>query len=112
MAEDRLKAMLKMLVNENECRQKIIVEYFGETGKPCGKCDICLGAAQNTLNPEELQKIWEHLTKTLQIRAMDVKSYTNIYPFNKRKRIVKALRDFESEQLITIANSGLISLRH
>ncbi len=28
-----------------ECRQKFILDYFGEKDiKPCGKCDICLGA--------------------------------------------------------------------
>lgn len=29
-----------------ECRQKFILDYFGEEDvKPCGKCDICLGAS-------------------------------------------------------------------
>lgn len=109
MAEDRLKAMIKMVTNDNECRQKIIVDYFGEKGKRCGKCDYCLGVSDHTLSPDDLQKILDHLIKTLAQNKITVKAYANIYPFNKRKRIIRAIRDFETEQIISISNEGIIS---
>lgn len=109
MAQDRLKAMIKLVANESECRQKMIVEYFDEKGAACGKCDICLGKAKETLSLEDLQKILAHLTATLAQGKIDIKTYANIYPFNKRKRIIRAIRDFENEQLIYIDNEGIIS---
>jgi ATP-dependent DNA helicase RecQ len=112
MAEDRLKAMIKMVMNESDCRQKIIVEYFGEIGTLCGKCDICLGASIHSLTNDEIQKVLDHLKKTLLNGKMDIKTYTNIYPFNKRKRIIRAIRDFESEQIINVDNFGIITLKN
>ncbi|HMU02659.1 MAG TPA: ATP-dependent DNA helicase RecQ, partial [Saprospiraceae bacterium] len=49
MALDRLDAMIVFLRNEDKCRQTVVVEYFGEKDqKPCGRCDICLGASKET----------------------------------------------------------------
>lgn len=39
-ALDRVEAMRKY-VESRQCRQQFIIEYFGQTSQPCGKCDIC-----------------------------------------------------------------------
>ena len=48
------------------------------------------------------------LIETIINQPIDIKTYAGIYPFNKRKRIIRALKDFESEGLIRIDNSGYI----
>lgn len=108
MAEDRLNAMVKYVNNEAICRQKVIVDYFGEKGKECGKCDICLGANSAALTQDETQKVLNHLIKTIETAPFPLKKYVDLYPFNKRKRILKALQSFESENLIHVTNAGII----
>lgn len=47
--EERTQAMIMFLENEERCREKVILEYFGE--KPadeCGHCDVC---KRNTKQP-------------------------------------------------------------
>jgi ATP-dependent DNA helicase RecQ len=39
-ALERVEAMRKY-VESRQCRQQFIIEYFGQTSNPCGKCDIC-----------------------------------------------------------------------
>jgi ATP-dependent DNA helicase RecQ len=39
--QQKLNALLG-LCEAASCRRKIILEYFGDTGEPCGNCDTCL----------------------------------------------------------------------
>ncbi len=110
MAKDRLDGMIHFLKNEDKCRQKVVVEYFGEKGQAdCGRCDICLGAAYDTLTSDQIRQVYEHILKVIDQQPVTVKQYASIYPFNKRKRILKALKQFESEGFIDIDNNGIIS---
>jgi ATP-dependent DNA helicase RecQ len=43
-ALERMAAM-RAYVETEECRQMQLVRYFGQQGKPCGKCDVCKRAA-------------------------------------------------------------------
>ena len=109
MAKDRLEGMLHFLKNEDICRQKVVVEYFGERDQvDCGRCDICLGAAYDTLSSDQIKQVYEHILKVLEQQSITVKHYAGIYPFNKRKRIIKALKQFEAEGFINIDNNGVI----
>lgn len=41
-------------IYEWECRQKAILDYFGESGlRPCGRCDLCLGAKKGSRLPQK-----------------------------------------------------------
>ena len=110
MAADRLDAIILYLSNEKKCRQRAIVEYFGEKGTDCRKCDICNGSSENILTSEQIKKVYKHLQETVLQQPIDIKTYAGIYPFNKRKRIIRAIKDFESEGLISIDNTGYIKL--
>ena len=39
----RLDALVSLVENDSECRCVQMYRYFGQTGKPCGHCDVCLG---------------------------------------------------------------------
>jgi ATP-dependent DNA helicase RecQ len=110
MAEERLEAMIKYVLDEKNCRQKNIIEYFGEIKGDCGKCDICNGASEIILSPEQVIKVYDHLFKTISQQPIQIRNYVALYPFNKRRRIVRAIKQFESEGKIIIDNSGLIHI--
>ncbi len=110
LASDRLKAMVTYVTQEEKCRQSVVIEYFGENGsKPCEKCDICQGRSETTLSPEQLRKVLDHLLGTIEAGRTNIKAYANLYPFNKRRRIIRALRQFEAEGQISIDNAGIIN---
>lgn len=44
---DRIEAVKRFAFTDTDCRQNIILEYFGETGaEPCGRCDVCRSRRQ------------------------------------------------------------------
>ena len=52
----RINAMLKYASSTDQCRSRMLLEYFGEkTTKDCGQCDVCLEAQGNTVTDEGQQ---------------------------------------------------------
>jgi ATP-dependent DNA helicase RecQ len=42
LMEHRLNAIRRFVFGYDECRSKVLLEYFGETDvPPCGRCDVC-----------------------------------------------------------------------
>ena len=76
--------------NETICRQKVIVDYFGENGVACGKCDICLGASASTLTYEDTQKVLKHLLHIIHTAPYPLKKYIDLYRATKWKALVVA----------------------
>jgi ATP-dependent DNA helicase RecQ len=109
MASDRLEAMIKYLKNEQICRQRIIVEYFGEKGNSCGKCDICQGFSDSTLSHDQITKVTDHMFSIIMQQPIDIKKYVALYPFNKRRRILRVIKDIEAEGKIHIDDAGMIN---
>ncbi len=51
---ERTEAMIDYGFGKGKCREKILLEYFGEQdGKDCGRCDICRGRNQRSGEKEE-----------------------------------------------------------
>ena len=47
-AEERVKAVIDFVNNDEECRSVQLLRYFNEkTKKTCGRCDVCLKQAKN-----------------------------------------------------------------
>jgi len=61
---ERTEAMIDYGFGKGKCREKILLEYFGEQdGKDCGRCDICRGRNQSSGGKEEnrLARIVEYI---------------------------------------------------
>jgi ATP-dependent DNA helicase RecQ len=110
MATERLHAMVRYLDNEEECRQKLLLNYFAENTDSCGKCDVCRGTFNTNLTEDQLNQLINHLKTVSLTGAYSIKSYAALYPYNIRLRIVKALKLLETEHRLQINDKGLISL--
>lgn len=52
-AEKRAQAMLAYVSDEQTCRSRLLLRYFGEDdGDNCGRCDICLNSKHTALDPQ------------------------------------------------------------
>jgi len=104
----KLKAILNYL-DEAECRQRNILQYFGEMGSQvCGRCDLCL-AKQNYQRKDSRRN---ELLNLLAVRkAMTVHQIYEYFPFNQRELIVEVLNELYREQII-IREFNQISLKN
>jgi len=60
VAQKKLESMLNF-VQKPICRSILLLEYFGQKGKPCGKCDVCLAEDKSNYSAGELQEIINNL---------------------------------------------------
>ena len=56
IAFDKLEGLLHF-INTPKCRSVLLLDYFGQKGEPCGKCDICLIEKKIDLKAEEITEI-------------------------------------------------------
>ncbi|WP_107037918.1 RecQ family ATP-dependent DNA helicase [Brumimicrobium mesophilum] len=56
VAHKKLESMLNF-VQKPICRSILLLNYFSQKGKPCGKCDVCLAEDKSNYSGEELQRI-------------------------------------------------------
>ena len=60
VANKKLDSMLNF-IQKPICRSVLLLKYFGQKGKPCDKCDVCLAENKSNYSATELQKIIEDL---------------------------------------------------
>jgi ATP-dependent DNA helicase RecQ len=92
IAKKRLDAMLRYIINEVKCRNKLLLEYFGEHWElRCGKCDVCLQRNREELSDEE----FDFLQKEIQRLSQDGEQNID-YLIDKlhypRQKIIKVIR--------------------
>jgi ATP-dependent DNA helicase RecQ len=61
VADEKLRRMIQFLRTPT-CRSILLLDYFGQTGQPCGICDICKASKSSDYDSNELTA---HITKLL-----------------------------------------------
>ncbi len=95
-AEERRKAMLDYAKEEELCRSRFLLSYFGEKRAPeCGICDICIDQKKSGLDRTEFQRLDEAVHRILHESPMDV------------QRLQEELRETDREKLLQIVRWNL-----
>jgi ATP-dependent DNA helicase RecQ len=98
VANDKLNGMLRFLKTPL-CRSVLLLEYFGQKGKPCGKCDVCLSEKKSVYTHEELKEYIISILKEKKELSFDaIASELNIQETGQLKKILFWLIDEEIVQ--------------
>ena len=90
-AEERVKAVIRYVNNHQECRSVQLLRYFNEdSGRACGKCDVCVNHASHIVGNSEFEQICQLLKVVLHAHSMDMGA------------VLKACRDFEEESVMEV----------
>lgn len=104
-AMKRISSMIDYISSKEKCRSVMLLRYFGEESKPCGKCDICLENRPSSPTPQAaLEEIKEEIRKSI-----SSKSTTFIYelqnlPFPK-KELLEAITEMHRDDEIVLEGS-------
>lgn len=91
--ESRMNRVIDYITENNICRSRMLISYFGEKGtSDCGCCDVCLTKNDSGLNNHTFNAIRDTLLKTLEETGpQKVKKLSEELPFTADK-IITAIR--------------------
>ena len=108
-ARIKMRAIQEYMITQ-ECRQKVILDYFGEKGTTCGICDICKGSKEVLFTESEKNALFEHVVSKFKNGQIDVDEYMKIWPYNKRKKAYACIQQLVVEKELILDDMNMISL--
>ncbi|MCQ2252308.1 MAG: RecQ family ATP-dependent DNA helicase [Bacteroidales bacterium] len=76
--EQRINAMIKYCMNDQMCRSRQLISYFGETdGEDCGECDVCRARKMQQAPAKEFNKVFDSIYSLLKNGGMNIDEITD-----------------------------------
>ncbi|MCC5923739.1 MAG: RecQ family ATP-dependent DNA helicase [Crocinitomicaceae bacterium] len=94
IAWDKFQAM-KHFLTADECRSVLLLRYFGQEGKPCGKCDYCLAQNEKNYSDEELTTYLLNLLKDESLTLLEIQQTMQILSSQQVQKLLNWLLDEE-----------------
>ena len=106
--EERVQNMIRYVILANDCRSKLISNYFGDANaKDCGSCDNCLAKKRKTISSDEFGLIEIKIMQTLS-SPITVDQLLILLKRYSKEKVWVVLEHLQSEQIIQINEQGLI----
>lgn len=107
--EARTHAMIAFLENKKECREGILLTYFGEKPvKDCGHCDVCRDKQIVKISAKDLRT---EISATIKIKApVTVHDLVSPYPAAIKEEALALLREMIDEGTLHLHKNGVISI--
>ena len=94
--EKRIKKMIEYATDDNTCRSKMLLSYFGENRSDnCGQCDVCIERATNHLSEKRTSPGTEYIM--------------NLLSDGKRHHVTELLRSKVATEIIDEALEELLA---
>lgn len=105
--EKRINSIIAYAENDNNCRERMILEYFDEKASDCGKCDICVEHKKK--KKDNIKEIQEGILYMLSLKPRKLNDFTGTLSFSK-EAIINQLRFLCDEGKITY-NGEIFTLK-
>lgn len=104
-----IESMIAYAKNPDACRQKVVLEYFGEIlHEDCGCCDHCYGRHDKNLSQEKKMDATERIKKLLSEKDHKLEEIVDSFPSSKKDKIISLLRELLDEGILHLDGSNHI----
>ena len=108
--ESRISRVIGYINEEQVCRSRMLISYFGEKGaSDCGCCDVCLAKNSSGLNNYTFNAIRDTLLEKLADGPQEVKTLAENLPFTSDK-VITAIRFLADHDERFSLEDGMLSL--
>lgn len=91
--EKRIASVLEYAENEDVCRSKMLLAYFGEIkAESCGVCDVCLKRKQTNLKEDEFTLIQQKVFSLLEKEPMPIQQLVDSIIAYEDEKVLKTIR--------------------
>jgi ATP-dependent DNA helicase RecQ len=105
---EQLRAVLHYSKESKTCKQKLLMDYFGETIKDdCGVCSFCITKNKKKQNPEIIS---EKIVALLQMQDFNSRDIQKLIKHSKDD-VIFALQKLLENETISIKSNNLYSLK-
>lgn len=101
-ARRKLDAVLAYVQENNLCRNRFLLQYFGEEDSPvCGKCDVCLSKKRKGMEPSNLSALLGKIKPALQKEGgMGIRELLESFPDEDEDALSEAWQYLMGEGLL------------
>lgn len=104
----QLQAVLQYNKDTKNCKNKLLMQYFGETIKEdCGICSYCIAKNKKKQNPENISEKILELLKMQDFNSRDIQKLTKFH----KDDVIFALQNLLENDTICIKSNNLYSLK-
>ncbi len=109
--EQRINAMIKYCLNDQVCRSKQLVSYFGETdGEDCGECDVCRSKRSKSLNSKDFDTAFDMIYKTLSPSPLRLEELTARLGLFDQDFIAEVVKKMIGEEIASVDKDSYITI--
>lgn len=106
-AEERVKAVVDFVNNDEDCRSVQLLRYFNEkTRKTCGRCDVCIKQGKNRVPYSSIEEKLETVLHETALPLHDVMLQCSEFDENK---VLDAIRFLIDNDVIQMGKDGTLS---
>ena len=104
--EMRTEKMLSFLYNDSICRERFVLQYFGETdAKDCGHCDICKKLKGTQTDTDAIK---QQLFRLLMKGGKTLVQLTENYEGTDKQTATEMIRTMMDEGIVMMDEDGLV----
>lgn len=105
-AWERIRAMRQYVESTENCRSRMLLEYFGEKSNDCGRCDVC--RVNNSAQRKDLSRA---ICDLLSEKPMTMKELVVSMPELSEKDLVKVVRGLLDSRVLEVGQDLRISCK-
>ncbi len=111
--QQRINAMIKYCLNDQQCRSRQLIEYFGEVdGEDCGECDVCRARQRAAAPGGNFNSLFDQVFALMQAHpeGLDIDAVLDAASQLDDSAVREVVRKMMLDGIVQVDDGGLYSI--